>query len=358
MPLAAARQPSRRANQYSYYIRIVDPAGKLLATGGDRPVGLPLTMPAEGLQAVEDKYGRAYHQVAIPLATPLGGQDLWAYLLVGRSFQDFDSYLSVVRWALFLGFVVAIALVAIASWWLAALAMRPIYESYQQIQQFTADAAHELRTPLAAIQATVESVLRVSHLSEVESKETLTVISRQNKRLTSLVSDLLLLSRFDSEQQVLEKQRCCLPDILNDIAEEMSAFALSKQISLAIDIQTQPQLSTLGNEEQLYRLVINLVNNALTYTPSGGQVTLSLEKKHQDAIISVKDTGIGITLEEQRKIFARFYRVDAARSRQTGNSGLGLAIASAIAKAHGGNLTVTSQPRACHQLSQMTIAAR
>jgi len=354
VPLAAARQPSRRANQYSYYIRIVDPAGKLLATGGDRPVGLPLTMPAEGLQAVEDEYGRAYHQVAIPLATPLatplggqvGGQDLWAYLLVGRSFQDFDSYLSVVRWALFLGFVVAIALVAIASWWLAALAMRPIYESYQQIQQFTADAAHELRTPLAAIQATVESVLRVSHLSEVESKETLTVISRQNKRLTSLVSDLLLLSRFDSEQQVLEKQRCCLPDILNDIAEEMSAFALSKQISLAIDIQTQPQLSTLGNEEQLYRLVINLVNNALTYTPSGGQVTLSLEKKQQDAIISVKDTGIGITLEEQRKIFARFYRVDAARSRQTGNSGLGLAIASAIAKAHGGNLTVTSQPNA------------
>ena len=125
--------------------------------------------------------------------------------MVGRSFQDFDQYLSSVRWSLLIGLLLSLALVTAASWWLSALAMRPIYQSYQQIQQFTADAAHELRTPLAAIRATVESVLRLPQIDRWMLKETLMVVNRQNQRLTTLVSDLLLLSRLDSKQRPLAK---------------------------------------------------------------------------------------------------------------------------------------------------------
>ena len=336
-------EPHRLQSAYQddYFIRIVDPAGNLLATSGIRPEGLPLTSPSPAWQLLRDAQGQAYYQVALALED---SQQAWAYLLVGRSFEDFDRYLSSVRWSLLIGLLLSLGVVTAASWWLSGLAMRPIYQSYHQIQQFTADAAHELRTPLAAIRATVESVLRLPTLSEEEAQESLLVINRQSQRLTALVSDLLLLSRLDNEKRPLQEQSCCLQDMLSDIVEEMAAFAISEQITLAVDFKSQAPLIAFGNEDQLYRLVLNLVNNAIVYTPPGGQVTLGLRRSQQQALISVSDTGVGIAPEDQGKIFDRFYQVDAARSGQTGSSGLGLAIARAIAKAHRGNLTVASQP--------------
>ena len=327
--------------QYDYYIRIVDSAGQLVAMGGIRPEGLSVPALSKPWQVLQDEQGQEYHQVAITLEND--SQEVWAYLLVGRSFQDFDRYLSSVRWSLLVGLLLALALVTAASWLLSGLAMRPIYQSYSQIQQFTADAAHELRTPLAAIRATVESVLGLPSVSEEEAKETLVVVDRQTRRLTHLVSDLLLLSRLDSEKRILVKGNCCLQEIISDIVEEMAAFAIKEEITLAIDFQPQTPLVVLGNEEQLYRLMLNLVNNAITHTPAGGKVTITLKRYQQQAHILVSDTGVGIAPEQQAKIFDRFYRVDAARVGQAGNSGLGLAITQAIAKAHHGTLTVTSQ---------------
>ena len=324
-----------------YYIRVIDPAGRLLATAGERPQALPVTEPAPGWASLEDGSGQPYHQVAIALHNR--NDNTWAYLLVGSAFKDFHSYLAVVRWSLLAGLLVALGLIAIASWWLSDLAMRPLYQSYNQIQQFTTDAAHELRTPLAAIRATVESVLRLPQISETEAQETFTVIGRQNQRLTTMVSDLLLLSRLDNKQRPMVKSLCNLQDLASDIVEEMAAFALSRKVFLNLDIQSSTPLEVLGNEEQLYRLVLNLVNNALTYTPEGGKVTLTLKRDQQQALMLVSDTGIGIAPEHQARIFDRFYRIDTARSRQTGNSGLGLAIASAIAKTHSGSIAVASQ---------------
>lgn len=140
-----------------------------------------MTAPSPPWQVLQDESGQAYHQVAIALES--NSPQAWAYLLVGRSFQDFDQYLTSVRWSLLVGLLLSLAVITLASWWLSGLAMRPIYQSYNQIQQFTADAAHELQTPWAAIHATVESVLRVPELSGAEAQETLTVINRQNYRL-------------------------------------------------------------------------------------------------------------------------------------------------------------------------------
>jgi len=340
-PMTGPIRHLQQNSQYDYYVRILDSTGSLLATGGIRPEGLPMSIASPALQSLRDKDGQEYHQVALTLENDR--REVWAYLMVGRSFQDFEQYLSSVRWSLLVGLLLSLSLVTAASWWLSALAMRPIYQSYHQIQQFTADAAHELRTPLAAIRATVESVLRLPSISERDAQETLTVINRQSQRLTVLVSDLLLLSRLDSKQRPLLKSACCLQDLISDIVEEMAAFAIAQNISLAIDFQVQVPVVVLGDEEQLYRIVLNLVNNAITYTPAGGQVTVALKRQQQQALILVSDNGIGIAPEQQARIFDRFYRVDEARVGQSGNSGLGLAIAQAIAKAHHGTLTVTSQ---------------
>ena len=333
--------------QEDYYILFLDSAGKLVAIAGNVPDELFLQKSRPdsplSLQIIENKNIR-YRQISLLLHT----QDnrFWGYLQVGRSLQDFDDYLKAVRWIMLLGLPIAMIFVGVSSWWLAGLAMKPIYQSYQQIQQFTADAAHELRTPLAAIRATVESTLRMSKLSEIEAISTLEVIKRQNYRLSQLVGDLLLLSRMDRRGLPLQQNlgnQVCLQDLVNDITEELAPLAVAANLQLNRDIRVDEPVKVRGNEEQLYRMVANLLTNAIHYTPAKGKVTLILESCYSYVMIQVQDTGIGISIEEQKHIFDRFYRVNSDRSRKSGGFGLGLPIAMAIAQAHQGDIKVESE---------------
>lgn len=327
-------------NQGYYYVRFFDHTGRLIAIAGSHPQGLSLVFNKKLWQTLKDSKGNLYHQVSFMLHT----QDHrdWGYLQVGRSLEDFNSYLDAVKLILALGMPIALGLVGVASWWLAGLAMQPIYQSYRQIQQFTADVAHELRTPLAATGATVESALMIPQLDEAEARDILQTIQRQNQRLTTLVADLLLLSRLD-RQSLPMRRECCLDDIVNDLVEEFAAMASSAKVTLTSCIQVHQPLNIVGNSEQLYRLISNLIVNAIQYTPKGGKVSVVLNRSDHYAIIRVEDTGIGIPQNEQKRIFDRFYRVNSDRSRSTGGSGLGLAISLAIVQAHHGSLNVQSE---------------
>jgi signal transduction histidine kinase len=322
-----------------HYVRLLDFSGQVVATLGYSPTGLT-TNGQTRWQTVNDQSGNRYHQISLPLNT--SSHRPWGYIQVGRSLKEFDAHLRSTRWVLLLGLPVIFLLITLASWWLAGLAMRPVYQSYQQMQQFTADAAHELRTPLAAIRATVQAVLRIPNISESESRNTLQAVERQNGRLSQLVQDLLLLSRIDAQAIVIKRQPCCLNDLISDVVEEFAALALDHHVLLTQHVQSDKYLSVLGNEEQLYRLLMNLVTNAIQYTPSNGQVTVILDQNDQWALIHIQDSGIGITAADQNRIFDRFYRVNCDRSRQTGGAGLGLAIAQAIAQAHQGSIQVQS----------------
>lgn len=328
------------AQQDGYYIRFTDRSGQLLATVGEQPTELPVRKVTELWQTLQDLQGNRYHQISLLLKTANG--EPWGYLQIGRSLQEFDMFLANTRLALLLGLPTTMLLVSGASWWLAGLAMRPVYASYQKIQQFTADAAHELRTPLAATRATVESVLEMEAIPEVEARKTLRTIERQNNRLAELVQDLLLLSRMDGQNQPSLRRRCCLNTLIKDVADEFEALAIAADLTLSIDIPARETLWVLGDEEQLYRVVANLVSNAIQYTLKNGEVTIRLDKDDHHALIQVQDTGIGITPQEHRRIFDRFYRVKGDRSRTTGGSGLGLAIATAIAHAHQGSIQIKS----------------
>jgi signal transduction histidine kinase len=140
-----------------------------------------------------------------------------------------------------------------------------------------------------------------------------------------------------------KRQLCNLNLLIYDVVDEFEAFATANGILLSVNISTSPVQAVLGEEEQLYRLIANLVTNAIQYTPKDGKVTISLKQEDQQALIQVQDTGIGIPASEQSRIFDRFYRVNSDRSRQTGGAGLGLAIAQAIAQAHKGKIRVESK---------------
>ncbi len=324
----------------NYYIRVLGTDGTLVAIAGDYPPGLPSPDISSLWQSLRDGSGQPYRQIILPLYA-LDDQQLVGRVVVGRSLNDFAVYLATVRWNMALGLPIVLALTAVAGWWLAGVALEPVQMSYRNIQQFTADAAHELRTPLSAVQATTESVVRLPDISDAEARDTLQVIARQNHRLTRLVSDLLLLSRLDI-QTTAPGLACCLQDVLSDIEEEMAALAIAKGIYLWLDQPAAPPLIVVGHEEQLYRLVLNVVSNALQHTPADGKVTIRLRAVDKQALIAVDDTGGGIHPDDQPRIFDRFYRIEKDRSRQSGGAGLGLSIALAIAQAHGGSIHVKS----------------
>ena len=247
-----------------------------------------------------------------------------------------------------IGLPAVLILLIIMSWWLAGRAMQPIHQSYQLLQQFTADAAHELRTPLAAIRATVESTLMISKITDIEARETLQTIGRQNGRLSNLVADLLMLCRMERQLSLtnsasITKERVSLVNLTQDVAEDFASLAIKSQIKLVTKILGSEPLIINGDYDQLYRMISNLVANALKYTPAEGQVRLILARHVKYALLKIEDTGIGIPKEDLNKIFDRFYRVNSDRSRHTGGSGLGLSIAQAIAQAHQGTIQVESQ---------------
>lgn len=330
-----------------YYVRFLTQSGRVLAILGVQPRGLPPPEAIEGWSTFQDDNRTRYHQTTLRLKTATG--TAWGYMQIGRSLKEFDDHLRTVRWLLVIGLPFSMVLVAGASWWLAGLAMQPVYQSYQQMQQFSADAAHELRTPIAAIQATLEAAQDPNSLAETQ--ETLQVVARQNNRLAHLVQDLLLLSRMESletqhGQGILAKNRqiCCLNDLLNDLVESLSVLEVAATIELSTAIQDSEMLYVRGDEHQLNRLFSNLIVNALQYTPAGGSVTVTLHRDEFQALIQVQDTGIGVAPENYSRIFDRFYRVNSDRSRQTGGAGLGLAIAKAIVQSHQGWIGIQSEP--------------
>ncbi|ACK67589.1 histidine kinase [Rippkaea orientalis PCC 8801] len=329
-----------------YYIHIFDLSGNLIALSRIQPEGLPRKKHQNKQEILYDSNGIRYLQQSYLLHNQRGQN--WGYIQVGRSLEDFDTYLNLVALILLLGLPLTVVVIGISAWILTGLAMKPVIQSYHQIQQFTADAAHELRTPLAAIRATVESTLMTSTLVEAEVRNTLETLARQTQRLSTLVADLLMLSRLDCQLSTtstttLKQDKICLNDLISDLLEELAFLAVSSKILIKLQINVNDSIEIGGDIDKIYRLLFNLVINAIQYTPEGGQVTIILEQQNQFAVIKVQDTGIGIDSQELPHIFERFYRINKARSREKGGSGLGLSIAQAIAIAHRGTIKVRSE---------------
>jgi len=278
---------------------------------------------------------RGYRQFTLPWTYE--GQTL-GYLRVVQSLGTLDRVLGPLMWSLGLGIPLTILVIGVGGWILAGVAMEPIRASYAQLQQFAADASHELRTPITAIQTNVQ-VLLGEDVAPEDYRQGLRAIERVNRRMGRLVNDLLFLVRNEASAQPMT-QTVNLGELLAEIVEEEGPVA--QRGGIALDLRVLQNGLIHGEPDQLARLVLNLLSNAFCYTPQGGAVRLTLRREDRQLCLDIQDTGAGIAPADQARIFERFYRVDRARSRKQGGVGLGLAIAQTIAHNHGGEITLTS----------------
>jgi heavy metal sensor kinase len=216
-----------------------------------------------------------------------------------------------------------------------------IEAAFLRITQFTADASHELRTPVSLIRTEAELALRRSR-GEAEYKESLRHILLEAERTTVLIEQMLALARTDSGREILQLQPTDLRQTLGGVVNNWQQVAVVRNLEFSSSLDSSDCL-VMGDETLLRRLVDILLDNAFKYTPAPGWIHLTLQLKSESAVIIVQDSGVGISAEEHSKIFERFYRVDKARSRAQGGVGLGLAIAKWIVTRHRGSITVESQ---------------
>lgn len=208
--------------------------------------------------------------------------------------------------------------------------------SFEAERQFSSDVSHELRTPIAVIRSQCEFALS-GQAGEEEKREAFEAVLKQSERMNSIVSRLLLLSRAENGKFVAEREPVELNVLCETVCEELEAMAAERQVELAWNTE---ELQITGDETLLIRMVNNLVSNAIRYNRPGGSAEVSLRKRGKYAVLTVRDTGIGIRREDLGQIFNRFYRAD--RSRSSEGTGLGLSMAAWIARVHGGSIRAES----------------
>jgi heavy metal sensor kinase len=213
-------------------------------------------------------------------------------------------------------------------------------QSFKQIRQFTADASHELRTPVTILMGETDLALN-GLLDYEECRAALSSRHEELQRMSRIIDDLLTLSQFDHSQQTLHCKPLDFSDLVIEVCEQQRNQAKSKGVELKLT-KTVPAMME-GDSSRLRQMVRNLLDNAIKYTPGGGEVSIELQQSNGNFELRVSDSGIGIPRDDLPHIFDRFYRVDKARTRAEGGTGLGLSIVKQVVEAHGGNVNVSSE---------------
>lgn len=352
-----------------------NPTGQLLWSTLSEPLDIPIhpNRTGETVQVVrsveqasrsqQEEYSSAPHEPVARIRQVTErvqiGRQVLGYLRVSHPWFEVTKPIRGLIVDLSLGTGLMVLSVALCGWFLSGKAMEPVRESYQRLKQFTADASHELRSPITLIQTNVQVAL--TDPEPELHRQQLKVVERLTKRLGRLVDDLLFLARQDSGIVEPCFSSCPLDALLIEVMEEQQLAAAEKNIKLSLDLVSPGFVSEVdnwftlaGDWNQLARLFTNLIGNAVQYTPTGGQVHIQLQRGSINYAhklqVKVTDTGIGIPETALPRLFDRFYRVDPARTRTvtapdvetpTG-SGLGLAIAAAIVENHQGQIHVES----------------
>ncbi len=367
----------------STFIMLIDANGEIIARSSNLaeyegyldPNG---NLPENNFSLVRSDGDTLLRVLTAPLYVSSGGEDIIiGHLQVGRLLDNFDSFNRLLLTALLIGFVAAAASLFLAIWLTPSLfrplediavvarqitraddlsrrvpdtgrtdeigdlarALNQTLERLERLfraqQRLLADVSHELRTPLTAIRGNLDLMRRMGN----NDPESLDIIVDEVARMTRLVGDLLLLARADAGGFPLARAEVELDNLFFDVYRQMRR----PQKNVEVAVKDVDQVCVLGDEDRLKQLLINLVDNAIKYTPEAGRVTMSLSKSDGWARVEIADTGMGIPTEDLPFIFDRFYRVQKDRNRAKGGSGLGLSIAKWISKAHGGDIVVTSE---------------
>lgn len=272
------------------------------------------------------------------------GDERLGTVYVGRDVTEFYKLLKNLFIAMMLISLLFLLLASGGGYMMAGRAIVPIRKSYERQREFVADASHELRTPLSIFMASVDVMQgdKDSVMSPVV-KQVISDMKDEIKKMSNIVSDMLTLARADAPINII-KERFNLKPVAEQAVRSLCPFAHKKNV--AFSMESQDEVWIVADKERISQLLFILLDNAIKYTPAGGKVYVKIaafESKNRGIILTIKDTGMGIPPEYQELIFERFYRVDKARSREIGGSGLGLSIAKWIVAAHEGEINVHSK---------------
>ena len=382
-PKRALRLASRPAASNTY-VRLLSPEGDVqdrtpnLASRGE----LEPVPPASAQEKTVARHWGAAHArtLYVPLDQPGGGLAGW--LEITRLESQLHRELHRLAWLLTLGGLLAAAVAIAAGYGLARRALRPVSRltraarqiqeeglgrhlpttegvrdeltdlaeafngmlaqletSFQRERRFRADAAHELMTPLSAVQSEAEVTLRKRRNQE-DYEESIRRILQRSRKMSALVEGLLQLSRAERPPGRLAAEKVSLSRVAKHVLDQIAPRAEAKQLMLSEDIA--PNVMVRGDEESIGVMTENLVDNAIKYTPERGEVTVSVSREEGEAVLQVRDTGAGFAPEQANKLFDRFYRLTENGSNEAG-TGLGLPIAQALAAAHGGRISARSE---------------
>jgi len=227
----------------------------------------------------------------------------------------------------------------------AVISLEDITE-LKQLEQVKADLvanmSHEIKTPLTSIKGFTETLLDGAMDDHETCKRFLTIINSEADRMSRLISDSLTLSRLENQEQNIGYEQVNIYNVISNVLSMLDTSAEAKNISITFNAQT-PEMTIEGDEDRIHQLMLNLIDNAIKYTPANGKVTVTLRDEGDNVLISVKDTGIGIAKEHIPRLFERFYRVDKGRSRNMGGTGLGLAIVKHVVMSMNGTIDVDSK---------------
>ena len=273
------------------------------------------------------------------------------FAAVAEPLSVLEEGLGQLRRDFFAGVPLVLLLASVGGYFLARKSLAPIAAMISEQQRFIADASHELRTPLAVLRGETEVALGKTRTVE-EYQESLTLIQEEAERLSRIVEDLFILARQPIESlSTLNKEPVSLTALVKDCARAAQVLAVRKGVRMKL-ASDSTSIAMNPQEELIKRMILNLLDNAVKYTSKGGEILLALEKHNGSAEIVVRDTGIGISENDQQRVFDRFYRVDKARSRALGGAGLGLSIVHSIVEAHGGKISIES---ATHRGTTFTV---
>ncbi|MBD1843267.1 two-component sensor histidine kinase [Cyanobacteria bacterium FACHB-63] len=329
------QSPSMTPNPQFAYVRLYDARKRRLqASDQSSPLRLEDTIGWRTIASAAS----ALRQLTIPLKN---GARIVGYLQVAVPLDSLQRSLDQARLFLSIGLPVTLGVIGVIGWTLAGIALQPTRHAYDRLQRFTADASHELRTPVAGILSQAQvALMPPEDIQEMRSRLTQVVMIAQS--MGSLIDQLLFLSRQDGKLDLATLNAIDFAALVQSLVEEYTPQAIEKHLQLTSHIR-EAALWLKADPNLLKQAIVNLITNALKYTPAGGTIELRLFVQSNHAVLEIQDTGIGIPAADLFHVFDRFYRVDTARTRQTGGFGLGLAIAQQIIEAHQGQIRVISE---------------